>query len=109
MQPTTLDEAVAHLVSVLSEEDKATVRDTPEDDLIRFHHGWGTGIRNGFGLWGGNPELLASCGGGTPTVRQWSSSGRSGGGCKRPNRPLHRPRRSSRVKGQIASALSPGR
>jgi len=33
----------------------------PEEQLIRFHHGWGTGIRNEFGLWKGNKELLADC------------------------------------------------
>jgi hypothetical protein len=42
------------------------VRGTPRGDLIRFHHGWGTGIRNAFGLWGGNRALLDSCGGGHP-------------------------------------------
>jgi hypothetical protein len=61
--PKTLDEAVAHLLAVLPEADRAKVRATPEDDLIMLHHGWGTGIRNDFGLWGRNPELLRSCGG----------------------------------------------
>jgi hypothetical protein len=60
--PKTLDEAVAQLLAVLSDVDKAKVRETPEDDLIMFHHGWGAGIRNDFGLWGRNPELLRSCG-----------------------------------------------
>ncbi|MBY0461171.1 MAG: hypothetical protein K2V38_27935 [Gemmataceae bacterium] len=60
--PKTLDEAVVHLLSVLSDESKARVRGTLERDLILFHHGWGTGIRNDLGLWGRNPELLASCG-----------------------------------------------
>jgi len=66
VQPKTLDAAVDHLASVLSEQDKAKVRDTPEADLIKFHIGWGMGIRSGFGLWGQNSELLASCGGGHP-------------------------------------------
>lgn len=38
------------------------MRSTSEDDLIQFHHGWGTGIRNSFGLWRGNTALLESCG-----------------------------------------------
>lgn len=62
--PKTLGAAVTRIVSGLSEEDKKTVRETPENDVIMFHHGWGTGIRNSFGLWGGNEELLKSaCGG----------------------------------------------
>jgi hypothetical protein len=60
--PRTVDEAVDEIISGLSDDDKALVRGTARGDLIRFHHGWGTGIRNGFGLWGGNTELLASCG-----------------------------------------------
>ena len=31
-------------------------------DLILFHHGGGTGIRNDFGLWRGNDKLIGSCG-----------------------------------------------
>ncbi len=61
--PLTLEAAVDEIVSSLSEEDKKTVKDTSFDDLILYHHGWGTGIRNSFGLWGGNTELLKSaCG-----------------------------------------------
>lgn len=63
---TTLDEAVARILDQMKDEDKAVVRATPRDELIRFHHGWGTGIRNTFGLWGGNHALLAACGGGHP-------------------------------------------
>ncbi len=43
-------------------EDKETVKNTPEEHLIMFHHGWGTDIRNDFGLWSDNEELLKSCG-----------------------------------------------
>jgi hypothetical protein len=64
--PATLDEAVNQIVSQLSDEDKARVRKTQRDDLIMFHLGWGTGIRNAFGLWRGNKALLESCGGGHP-------------------------------------------
>jgi hypothetical protein len=64
--PKTVEEAVDRLLRDLKEEDRQRVRDTPEDGLIRFHHGWGTGIRNAYGLWRGNRELLASCGGGHP-------------------------------------------
>ncbi|UCC22415.1 MAG: hypothetical protein JSW23_11660 [Planctomycetota bacterium] len=59
--PRTYEEAVAHLVRTMSEEDKRSVRTTARDDLIKFHFGWGTGIRNDFGLWGDNTKLLESC------------------------------------------------
>ena len=64
--PKTLDAAVIEIVSLLSDEGKKTVRETRKRDLIRFHHGWGTGIRNEFGLWRGNRELLESACGGKP-------------------------------------------
>jgi hypothetical protein len=60
--PRTVDEAVARILSTMSAEDQARVRSTPKDELIRYHMGWGTGIRNSFGLWKGNKELLNSCG-----------------------------------------------
>lgn len=59
--PQIVDEAVDRLVHELSDRDKETVRSTPKDELIKFHFGWGMGIRNGFGLWGGNEALLKSC------------------------------------------------
>lgn len=64
--PATVDEAATRLVATLDEESKGRVRETKREDLIQFHHGWGTGIRNGFGLWRGNSRLLASCGAGKP-------------------------------------------
>jgi hypothetical protein len=56
--PKTVKEAVAKILSTMKEADKETVRRTPKQDLIKHHHGWGTGIRNEFGLWRGNVELL---------------------------------------------------
>ncbi len=60
--PKTVDAAVDDIVSKLKPESKATIRSTRREDLIRFHHGWGTGIRNKYGLWQGNTSLLESCG-----------------------------------------------
>src|SRR4030095_10902693 len=59
--PKTVDEAVGRLLGDLNEVDKARVRATRKEDLILFHHGWGTGIRNEFGLWRGNTNLMADC------------------------------------------------
>ncbi|MCH6258180.1 hypothetical protein MLD52_16580 [Puniceicoccaceae bacterium K14] len=60
--PRSLDEAVDLLISEMSEENKNYTETRQKDDLIQFHLGWGMGIRNGFGLWSGNKELLSSCG-----------------------------------------------
>jgi len=45
----------------MTPEFKAKVRATPEDELIFFHLDWGMGIRNDYGLWSGNTQLLKSC------------------------------------------------
>jgi len=59
--PRTYEEAVARLAAGLRDEDKALLRATRREDLIQFHMGWGTEIRNSFGLWQGNEELMRSC------------------------------------------------
>jgi hypothetical protein len=61
--PTTVEATVSDFLSTLSAEDKRKLRETREEDLARFHLGWGTGIRNYYGLWRGNEALLESaCG-----------------------------------------------
>lgn len=59
--PKTVDEAVTRILSTMPEKDRKIIRNTAEDDLIQFHHGWGTGIRNSFGLWRGNKVLMEDC------------------------------------------------
>lgn len=61
--PKTLDEAVDRLLVELPKKDKKAFKETKENNLIMLHHGFGTDIRNVFGLWEGNEELLKSCGG----------------------------------------------
>ena len=62
--PTTVQGTVKDILSRMSEKDKELVRNTKGGDLIMFHHGWGTGIRNYYGLWRGNKKLIESaCGG----------------------------------------------
>jgi len=58
--PKTLTEAVARLLSTLSDEDKKLVAEVPEKDLDQFHMTWGMGMRNTW-IWG-NEELLNNCG-----------------------------------------------
>lgn len=50
--PMTLEEAVDRLL--------ASITEVSDDPLS--HHGLGATIRNSFGLWGANKELLRSCG-----------------------------------------------
>jgi hypothetical protein len=45
----------------MDDEDKARVVDTKKEDLILFRRGLGMEIRNDFGLWRGNTNLMADC------------------------------------------------
>jgi hypothetical protein len=56
--PKTVKEAVAQILSKMSDTDKDTVKNTKKEDLIKFHSGWGMGIRNDLGLWQGNKALM---------------------------------------------------
>jgi hypothetical protein len=56
----TFEGVVADILDRLTEQSKAVLRSTPANELIGFHHGWGTGIRNHYRLWS-NETLLASC------------------------------------------------
>ena len=58
--PKTVDEAVQILLTKLSEKAKETLKNTPPEDLIKFHYSLGMYIRNQFGLWTGNEALVPS-------------------------------------------------
>ena len=60
--PETVDEAVDQLLVELSDENKATIHGMKREDMMRLHFGLGGWIRNNFGLWAGNEELLRSTG-----------------------------------------------
>jgi hypothetical protein len=60
--PQTVREAVEVVRGWLDEENRRELAYMAEDDLILLHHGLGMGLRNGLGLWGDNPRLLADCG-----------------------------------------------
>jgi len=60
--PTTLDEAVECLNDTLGPDDRRTLVETLEDDLVDCHFGFGLAIRNAFALHNGNPDLLTACG-----------------------------------------------
>lgn len=56
----TYEGVVADLITILDAESKALLLKTEKEDLIQFHHGWGTGIRNHYKLWS-NEALVRSC------------------------------------------------
>jgi hypothetical protein len=60
--PKTLKDAVDTLIESMSKDELHKLAQTQKEDLITLHHGWGTAIRNQFGLWRGNDELLRDCG-----------------------------------------------
>ena len=60
--PKTVQEAVDHMISALGREEKELIKNADEAELVQFHFGLGTGIREVFQLWHGNKDLLKSCG-----------------------------------------------
>jgi hypothetical protein len=59
--PRTCAAATAHIAGEMSAEDRASPRQVRQDERIRYHHGWGMGIGNDFGLWNGNTALARDC------------------------------------------------
>jgi hypothetical protein len=59
--PKTVDESVKRLISELSLKDKTTIANMAEIELSVLHNSIGEYIRNEFGLWTGNKELMTSC------------------------------------------------
>lgn len=60
--PKTLEEAVKVILSTMTDIEKELIRRSTEEELINFHFGLGADVRNKFGLWDDNYELLISCG-----------------------------------------------
>ncbi|MCL2713192.1 MAG: hypothetical protein FWD68_00965 [Alphaproteobacteria bacterium] len=61
--PSSVEDAVARLTAKLSEKEVKVLCEIKEDELIRYHMTLGAYIRNSFGLWGRNKDLLRSaCG-----------------------------------------------
>ena len=57
--PKTKEEAVDRILLELPEADKEIIKNIPtEFDLYEYHHGLGLWIRNNFGLYQGNNDLL---------------------------------------------------
>lgn len=62
--PKSVEQAVEVLRSDwLSDDDQAWILRNPRDAVMaHLHLPFGTAVRNDFGLWAGNSELMASCG-----------------------------------------------
>ena len=59
--PVTCDEAAKRAIEKMGPAGEQRLRSLAKDELIVLHDSFGLNIRNGFGLWGGNDALLASC------------------------------------------------
>lgn len=64
--PTTIDAAVRVLLGLVPTEELAKITQMSEGDLIDLHFGLGQWIRNNFGLWKENPELMRATGASEP-------------------------------------------
>jgi len=55
--PANLEAAIRALQERLPAEVLQQMRAGSEDDMVRFHHGLGTSLRNEWGLWSGDSDL----------------------------------------------------
>jgi hypothetical protein len=60
--PQTLDEAVKICLLTMTAQEKIALKNTSEDNLIMFPLSLAKNIRELFGLWEGNNELIKACG-----------------------------------------------
>ena len=60
-RPRSIEKAVQLLLTELSDKDQQAIRIMAEQDLSLLHFSLGNHIRNGFGLWRNNVELLRAC------------------------------------------------
>lgn len=59
--PKTVKEAVDTVIKDMTKEDIKIVKSMSLNEIIMFHHTVGRVIRNHFGLWNKNLELLNDC------------------------------------------------
>lgn len=53
--PITVEDIARDTLSHTSDDDKAFLLNIERDDMIQFHHGVGTDIRNNYNLWIDHP------------------------------------------------------
>jgi hypothetical protein len=59
--PKTLAEAVKICLLTMTAQEKQMLKNTSEENLIASHFGRAVNMRNRFGMWQGNNELIESC------------------------------------------------
>jgi len=59
--PKTVEEAVDRLIGEISLKDRTTISNLAEDELVSLRINLGEYIRNEFGIWSGNKDLMTSC------------------------------------------------
>jgi hypothetical protein len=64
--PKTSEEAVKICLLTLTAHEKQALKNTSKENLIMCHFGWAVNMRNEFGMWQGNEELIKSCYAGNP-------------------------------------------
>lgn len=60
-QPGSVEAALSHLLSRLTLKDKTSIANLSKEELPELEFSLGDFIRNKFGLWQGNRELIESC------------------------------------------------
>lgn len=60
--PTTVDEAVRLLLSMVDESEQTKIAAMDSDDIYTLHFGLGVWIRNHMGFYAGNDQLLQATG-----------------------------------------------
>jgi len=61
LPPLDVDDAVDRLINALPLRDRALIANMSDDELIPHYFTLGNYIRNHFGLWSGNQDLLDAC------------------------------------------------
>lgn len=62
MGPSSVEEAIDLLNTVLTADEKREIAETPKENLIEYHFSLGRWIRNNFDLWAENSALLEALG-----------------------------------------------
>ncbi len=73
-KPKTLEEAVSLVIAGMTKYDvEFALKSSKEHFGTALHHGFGTCVRNEFGLWGSNKELIDNMAG--DNIDDWARHG----------------------------------
>lgn len=60
--PTTVEESIRLLASLVPEDEQVKIAALPETGLVELHFGLGKWVRNNLGLWDADSDLLKATG-----------------------------------------------